>query len=168
MFGPKKLGATSLQRKIVLGTTVLLLLVVLVWRGGAQQRGDGDNEKKYPTVAITSNDATKPAKGQRAFGLVFDKTTPLARWITVGDSIDITAAFPAGTEGQPIARTIAHSVFVTATKIVDDTAFLVLSITPEEAELLSFAIANARISIAICPAGPDIDIPTRGVTFNDI
>jgi hypothetical protein len=84
-----------------------------------------------------------------------------------GGRIDIAAAFPAGPDGLPLAVTALRGVPVIEKKSVGGGTALVLSVTPDQAERLAFAVANARIFISLCPAGPDTAIPSRGVTFDD-
>ena len=142
------------------------LLVAAKGVVGPPPAAGGGRALDKPRVVEATVDAIE--RGQRATGLTFDAGNPVAASVRSGDRIDVTAAFAAGPDGQPLARTVLNHVLVIAAARMGANVALTLALDPADAERLAFAAANARLSPALCPDGPDLSRPTSGVTFDDL
>lgn len=165
----KKIGVGRPWRRGV-GWIVFFLFVLVIssaWRAPTRE-AKTIGVAARPSPAGDAGPVAVTQRGQRAVGLGFLAADPVAVAVRTGDRIDVTGAFSAAQDGQPLARTVLNHVLVIAAVRRGDNVGLTLSLTPEEAQTLAFAAANARLSLALCPAGPDLSHPVSGVTFDDI
>ena len=168
MFRGRKIGTARRFGKTVTLIFCLLALGFITRFGGADARLPVAQsvEAKINTTAAVDPSETLP-KGRRAYSIILDNSNAVLSSSSAGQRIDITAAFPAGPDGLPLAVTVLRSVLVIGSKTASGGTALVLSITPDDAERIAFAVANARIFVSLCPGGPDVAAATPGVTFDD-
>ncbi len=165
----RKIGVARTWRRNAGWLCSLLLMLILgsAWQSSGPSRVKNDiGRASKPLEEIRLVEVTQ--RGQRAVGLGFPAADPVASAVRAGDRIDVTGAFATAPDGQPLARTILNHVLVITAARQGATVGLTVSVTPQEAEALAFAAANARLSLALCPAGPDTGRPTDGVTFGDL
>ncbi len=143
-----------------------MAIVGSAWQSSAPPPDKNDTARATRPPEVRQIAVTQ--RGQRAVGLSLPAADPVASAVRAGDRIDVTGAFATAPDGQPLARTILDHVLVITAARQGANVGLTLSVTPPEAEALAFAAANARLSLALCPPGPDTSRPTEGVTFNDL
>jgi hypothetical protein len=168
----RKIGTGRTWWRAIGWLTAVLVMLLIGAAWGPPTSSDetaGSVKRTGPaveTVATRPVDVTQ--RGQRAVGVTFPVGDPVAAAIRDGDRVDVTGAFATAPDGQPLARTVLNHVLVIVAARQGAVVALTLSVTPREAEALAFAAANARLSIALCPAGPDTGLPADGVRFDDL
>jgi hypothetical protein len=167
VFRGRKIGtARRLSKTILLVTSVLFLMIAV--RQGGRETGASVTAKAASKPVIVENPVDCLPKGRRAFSIPIDNNNSALSSITEGARVDITAAFPAGPDGMPVAITVLKNVPVIGFKDASGGKTLMLSVSPEDAEKAAFAVANGRIFVSVCPGGPDTSFPSSGVTFDDL
>jgi hypothetical protein len=167
MFQGKKIGTRPLwQRVIWLIAAGAGLFLAAAGRGGSTPTA------KVPVAAARPQASSAVPysieRGQRAVGLNFDAGNPVAEAVRAGDRIDVTGAFAAGPDGQPLAATVLTHVLIAESVRRGANIALTMILDPADAERLAFSAANARLSLSLCPDGPDTSRPAKGVTFDDL
>lgn len=169
MFKGKKISTGKNRRELAAKALLLLSVVCLVlYAVGEKEKPAKSSSVSVATDRLISEDAPALDKNRRSLRMVLDETQNGAGAVIRGDRIDITASFPAGPDGQPLARTILRNALVLKTTNPGGRQAITISVTPTEAELMAFAITNARVLVSVCPPGPCVTGPTSGVTFNDL
>lgn len=167
MFSGRKIGTARRFGK----TTFLIFCAVAALfaarSGGADTSSRTASLSKPISEAAPANPSDMLPKGRRAYSITLDNSNAALCASASGRRIDITAAFPAGPDGLPMAVTVLRGVPVIEAKAAAGNALLLLSVTPGDAERMAFAVANARIFVSLCPGGPDTATATQGVTFDD-
>lgn len=168
MFRGRKIGAVRRFGKTGFIAACVFALVFVTRTGGTDaQSPAGSSSSAGAKKTVPADPSEMLPKGRRAYSMILDNSNAVLASASRGRRIDITAAFPAGPDGLPLATTVLKGVPVIGSKEASGGTALILSITPGEAERIAFAVANARIFVSLCPGGPDTAAPTQGVTFND-
>lgn len=164
----KKIGVRGRSGNAAVLTGITISLVCLSLFAVIRSKETRFEQPPRIVSATVGESETGPAKGTRSFALNIDNTGALPGSIEPGRLIDVTAAFPAGPDGLPFAKTVLKRVKVVGINKERASSILVVSLTPGQAESAAFAAANARLFISICPSGPDATAPTKGAGFGEL
>jgi len=169
VFKGKKISTGKTRRELAAKALLLISMICLtLYAVGGKEKPAKSGNISAAADGPVSEAAPTLDKNRRSLRIVLDDTQSGAGAVVKGDRVDVTASFPAGPDGQPLARTILRNALVLAANGAGGKQGIALSVTPAEAELMSFAIANARVLVSVCPPGLNITGLTSGVTFNDL
>lgn len=169
MFRGRKVGTVRRFGKTIF---IVCCALALVYLGRASRDVAADVSPAGAPAKAKTPIAVSPAdflpKGRRAYSIVIDNANGILSSITDGSRVDINAAFPAGPDGLPVAMAVLRNVPVIGVKPVSGGTALILAVSPDDAVRAAFAVANARVSVSLCPGGPDTAEAAAGVTFDDL
>ena len=154
------------MRKVTLGLCLLLMSSALVCAMSKSSKNVPAEKSKTDATSVSSK-----IKDQKRGALLLNLPKAVAQVVSPDDYVDVLVTFDAVMKDerhQNVTATLLQNVQVITVGTDDNTAYVVLALSPRDAQYLALAQKDGNISITLRAAGDEANYLMEIATFEKL